>query len=128
MGRRFRPTASKLIERRREKDPRTNQVDIPTFDIDKDYLDKFLGRIFFWSFTMGKVKPYHHATLFRICTHRYVPKQKLPILIEPMFPEGCRIIPVKGYSFRHTFDVKTTHPMKWKEFIQRIVKALEGVL
>lgn len=127
MGKRFRPTASKLVERRRERDPKTSQIDIP-ISIDIEYLNKFLGRIFFWSFTIRKVKPHHHATKLRICTHRYVPKDKIKNLVEGMFPEGVEIKIIRGYPFRHTFDIGVPVPMRVDALIWRIVNALEGVL
>ncbi len=125
MGRRFRPTASKIVEKRVNKP--TSQVKIPSQD-EKEWLDKFSGLIFFWSFTIGKVKPHDHSTIFRVTTHRYVPKHKLFPLVEAAFPEGCKVSLVRGYVFTHSLDVRTTDPMRWDEFILRVTKALEGVL
>ena len=128
MGRRFRPTPSKIVERRRRGNERTSSVDIDINQIDTEYLNKFLGKIFFWSFTIGKVGPHTHTTKFRVCTHRYVPVSKLISLVEETFPDGCKVTPVRGYNFRHTFDVKTAAPMRWDSFVWRITRSLEGVL
>jgi len=128
MGRRFRPTPSKIVERRRQGNERTSSVDIDLSQIDTEYLDKFLGRIFFWSFTIGKIKPHMHTTKFRVVTHRHIPVRKLISLVEETFPDGCRVTPVRGYNFRHTFDVKTASPWRWDDFIWRVTRALEGVL
>lgn len=129
MGRRFRPTPSKIIERRRDKgNERTSSVDIDISQIDEEYLNKFLGKIFFWSFTIGKVKPHTHTTKFRVVTHRHVPVRKLVSLVEKAFPDGSKVTPVRGYNFRHTFDVKTAFPLRWDSFVWRITKSLEDVL
>jgi len=128
LGRRFRPTPSKIAEKRRRGNERTSSVDIDVTQIDKEYLNKFLGKIFFWSFTIGKVNPHTHTTKFRVVTHRHIPKHKLIPLVEKVFPDGCRVTPVRGYSFTHSFDVKTVSPWRWDDFIWRVTKALEGVL
>ncbi len=120
-----RPTASKLAERRANKP--TNQVKMPT-DVEKEWLDTFYGKIFFWSFTFGRVRPSDHSSIFRVCTHRYIPKHKLLPLIDAAFPDGCKTTLVRGYSFTHSFDVRTSAPLMWSTFITRIAKALEDVL
>lgn len=121
----WRPTASKIAEKQANKP--TSRVEIPS-DTDKAWLDAFSGRIFFWSFTIGKIKPHYHDTQFRVVTHRHIPVRKLITLVEGAFPDGSKVTPVMGYNFRHTFDVKTTAPMRWDAFIWHITKALEGAL
>jgi len=103
-------------------------VNIDITQINIEYLDKFLGRIFFWSFTIGKIKPYMHTTRFRVVTHRHIPVRKLISLVEGAFPDGSKVSPVMGYNFRHTFDVHTSAPFRWDAFIWRVTNALEGVL
>ena len=104
------------------------RVDIDLTELDTDYLDKFMGRIAFWSFTYRRIKPESHASKFRIFTHRYIPKDKLARLVEAAFPDGCKVTFILGYKYRHTFDVRTTYPLRWDEFIWRITKSLEAVL
>ncbi len=126
MGKGFRPQASSLVEsRHRKKEPK--QIDL-NGELDEEVLAKAYGKIFFWSFTVTKIKPTDHATVFRVCSHRFINILRVRNLVEPAFPEGCRITPVRGYKYLHTFDVKVTNPLMWKTFIQRIVKALEGVI
>lgn len=103
-------------------------MDIDINQIDTEYLNKFLGKIFFWSFTIGKVNPHTHTTKFRVVTHRHVPIPKLIQLVESAFPGGSKVTPVRGYNFRHTFDVQTSVPLRWDEFIWKITKSLEGAL
>ncbi len=128
MGKRFRPTPSKIAEKRRRGNERTSSVDIDVNQIDTEYLSKFLGKIFFWSFTIGKVNPHTHTTKFRVSTHRHIPKYKLIPLVEGALPDGSKVTPVRGYNFRHTFDVKIASPWRWDSFVWRITKALEEVL
>lgn len=130
MGRRFRPTASRLAEKRLQGNERTSQVDIDLNldQIDKEYLDKFFRKIWFWSFTIRKVRPEMHASKFRVVTHRHIPKDKLIRLIEGAFPDGCKVTLMMGYVYRHTFDVRTPAPMRWDEFIWKVTKSLGGVL
>ncbi len=128
MGRRFRPTASKIVEKRRRGNERTSSVDIDVTQIDEEYLNKFLGKIFFWSFTISKVKPHHHTTKLRISTHNFVPKNKIFHRIEEVFPDGCEIKLVRGYQFTHSFDLKLSNPMRYDEIIWRVTRAMEEVL
>ena len=121
----YRPTPSEIKERRKKES--TQQVFIPPEEIDEEYLDKFLGRIFFWSFTISKIRPDDQTTKFRVCTHRYISPYVLTPLIEKVIP-GCKVNPVAGYSFRHTFDVKTVEPLRWDDFMWLIVNALETKL
>ena len=124
----YRPTASTLAQKRLKGNEKTSSVDIDVSKIDREYLDKFLGKIFFWSFTIGKIKPHMHASKFRVVTHRYIPKYKLIPLVEAAFPDGCKVTLMMGYSFTHTFDVRTTDPMRWDEFISKCTSALETVI
>jgi hypothetical protein len=128
LGKRRGLTDSQLAEVRNNRHEHTAQVYLDPNAIDEEYLNQFLGRIFFWSFGFNKTGPYTHSTKFRVCTHRFIPQHKLSSLVEGAFQNGCEVKPVQGYSFRHTFDVKTTTPLRWDEFVWRIVKALEGVL
>lgn len=121
-----RPRPSYLVEKRKRKEPDTSQVDIPHEKIDPVFLDKFMGKIFFWSFTLYKVRANEHCTKLRVCTHRFVPKHKLFNLVESKFPEGVEVKLVPGYSFRHTFDVKLSIPMRVDTIVWRVVNALEG--
>jgi len=122
----YRPSPSWLKERRRQE--QTQQVFVPINEVDAAFLDKFLGRIFFWSFTVTKVRPNDQATKFRVCTHKYISPYDVTPRVLNYFPEGTQVNFIRGYSFRHTFDVKTPEPMAWREFIWRVVNALEDKL
>ncbi len=128
MGRRFRPTASKIVEKRRQGNERTTSVDIDVNQIDTEYLNKFLGKIYFWSFTIRKIKPFDHTTVLRVTTHRYIPKHKLFNRVEGAFPEGSKVTLVRGYVFTRSFDIRLSKPMRVDTIIWRVTKALEGVL
>ena len=126
MGKRFRPTASKLAEKRANK--KTHKVSLNHVEIDPEWLDKFLGKIFFWSFTIGKIRPSDHTTVLRVTTHNYVPKHKLFPLVEAAFPDGCKVSLVRGYVFTHSFDIRLPEPMRFDKIISRVTKALGDVL
>jgi len=124
--RRYSPSPSQRKEWRRQE--QTQQVFIPIDEIDEEFLNKFLGRIFFWSFTITKVRPDDRATKFRVCTHRYISPYDVTPRVLSYFPEGTRVNFVRGYSFRHTFDIRLPEPMEWREIIWRMVNALEDRL
>ena len=128
MGKGFRPSASRLADNRLQGNEKTHRVDIDLTELDTDYLDKFMGRITFWSFTYRRIKPENHASKFRVVVHRHIPEHKLIPLVESAFPDGCKVTILMGYKYRHTFDVKTTYPLRWDKFIWQITKSLEGAL
>ena len=124
--RNFKPTAAQRKEWRHKEN--TQQVDIKLDEMSEEFLDSFLGRIFFWSFTVTKPRPDDKTTIFRVNTHRFIPRHELIAAIEFAFP-GCKINTVRGYNFRHTFDVKKLQkPMEWSEIIWKTVRALEPYL
>lgn len=131
-GKSLRKLTRKLVwankKRRLDGNERTSSVDIDISQIDRDYLDRFLGKIFYWSFTLGKIKPTTRTSKFRVVTHRHIPRHKLIPLVEAAFPDGCKVTLVRGYSFTHTFDVRTTFPLRWDEFIWKCTNALEDIL
>jgi len=133
MGKGFRPRHSRLKEDRLQEirkkgNERTSKIEIDLVSEDPTYLDKFSGKIWFWSFTVKKVRPTDHVTLLRVTTHRYVPRHNLFNRVEHEFPDGCRIKPVIAYDYRHTFDIRVSQPLRVETIIKRVTKALDGVL
>lgn len=102
----------------------TSQID----SLIDDDLSEYIGRIFFWSFTIRKPKPTDHATKFRVNTFRYIPIHKIIDRIEAAFLEGCKVKPVLGYSFRRTFDVHITNPVTWVEIQRLTTNAIKDLL
>lgn len=128
MTRNFSPTVSERREPRSEKKEGTRKVILNRDEIDIAWLNQFLGKIFFWSFSVTKVLPNTYATKFRVYTKRYIPPEDLFKTVEGEFPDGCKVTLCRPYGWRHTFDVKTANPLMWRVFIMRICKALEGLL
>ena len=91
--------------------------------IDENWLNQFIGKISFWSFSIIKVRPDSKATKFRVFTHQRINFKRIRFLIEGAFP-GCQVIAGWGYKHRHTFDVRVTQPITWREFIWKTVNAL----
>lgn len=77
----------------------------------------------FWSFSFIKVRPDSKATKFRVFTHQRINFKRIKSLIEAAFP-GCNVVACWGYKYRHTFDVRVTQPIMWREFIWKTVKAI----
>ncbi len=133
MGKGFRASASReqsrRINKRRLKGiERALTVDIDITQIDKLYLNKFLGKIHFWSFTVRKIQPSDHTAILRVTTHRHIPKHKLFSRVEGAFPEGSKVSLVRAYVYTHSFDIRLSKPMRVDTIIWRVTKALEGVL
>jgi hypothetical protein len=124
MGRNFVPSKYRRLDKR-HKDP---TVQVPLSVSDEKWLDQFIGKIQFWSFGFFKVKKDTVSTKFRVYTRRRISRQGLSILIKELFEGGCTVTPVFGYKWRNTFDVKLYRPMRWDQFIFRIVKALQDFL
>jgi len=110
------------------KNKRTTKISINTEELDPQWLDRFMGRIFFWSFTVRKVRPSDHTSKLRISTHNYIPKHKLFTQVEAAFPEGCEVKLVPAYQYTHSFDIRLGRPLRFDEIIWRVTKALEDVL
>ncbi len=123
-----RPAPSKLAERRATTNIKTTKVSMNHDEIDPEWLDKFLGKIFFWSFTLKKCRPFDHTSKLRVSTHNFVPRHKLIPFVEEVFPEGCNVKLVRGYNFLHTFDLKLSKPMRFDTIIWRVTNALEDVV
>lgn len=133
MGKGFRVTSSRrkenrLLDIRKKSNERTSKIEMDIVSEDPSYIDKFAGKIWFWSFTVKKVKPLDHVTVLRVTTHRFVPKHKLFHPIERAFPDGCTLKPVIAYAYRHTFDLRVSQPLAVETIIRRVTKALDGVL
>ncbi len=126
MARNFSPTRSKRARKERYYKPRITRVPISVSD--EKWLDQFIRKIQFWSFGFFKVGRDTESTKFRIYTRRKILRKKLIPLIETAFPEGCKVTPVTGYKFRNTFDVKLYDPIRWDQFIFKVVKALQDLL
>lgn len=127
-GKGRRPAAAKLAEKRAFDNRKTTKIFIDPEEIDPLWLNTFLGRIFFWSFTLKKCRPSDHTTKLRVSTHNFVPKYKLFPLVEKAFPEGCEVKLVRGYNFTHSFDLKLSKPLRFDDIIWRVTKSLEDVL
>lgn len=133
--RRFIPTPSQRKGQKKKGRKGSNQTErnmrkvlLHQEEINEEWLNRFSGRIFFWSFSFVKVRPDTLATKFRVYTKRLISKRKLFDAIEGAFPEGCSVEPCWKYRWRHTFDIKTTAPMRWDAFIWRVCKALEELV
>ena len=116
-----------IPKKQRRSSTRTTRIDIPT-DIDKQWLDRFLGKIFFWSFTVHRIRPSDHTSKIRVTTHRYISPYVLIPRVESVFPEGCEIKPVAGYNYRHTFDIRLGKPLRYDTIVWRVTNALEDLL
>ncbi len=135
MGKGSRPTASMLKERRQkrivyaENNESTSIVELDRSQIDVEYLNKFIGKIFFGSYTIRKISsPNIRTSRFSVSTKRHIRARKLIPLVEGAFPRGSKVTLSRGYKYLHEFNVKTAASLRWDEFIWRIVKALEDVL
>ena len=95
--------------------------------VDEVWLNQFIGKITFWSFSFIKVRPTSMASKFRVYTKQRIPLNRGKSLIEAEFP-GCKVVPGWSYRHRHTFDVKVKNAISWSEFIMGTVEALERYL
>ncbi len=122
------PTRHQRRLRRKEERYKPRLTTVPISVSDERWLDQFIRRIQFWSFGFFKVRKDTMSTKFRIYTRNKIFKKKLIPLIEAAFPDGCKVTPVIGYKYRNTFDVKLYRPMRWDQFIFKVVKALQDLL
>ena len=123
-----RPSPAILAEKRASNNRHTTKINIDPEEIDPVWLNKFLGKIFFWSFTVKKTYPSNHTSKLRVSTHNYIPKHKIYPRIEAAFPEGCNVKLVYAYQFTHSFDLHLSKPMRFDAIIWRVTKSLEDVL
>ena len=99
----------------------------PDTFIDEVWLDQFLGKIFFLSHSLVKVRRDSKASKFRVFTKHWIPLAKLSQRIEAAFPE-CTVKPYLFYNKTHTVDVRTNGAITWRDFIWTTVNALESYL
>jgi hypothetical protein len=103
-------------------------MEVPvTGHTDADWLDQYVDRIQFWSYTLFKVRPGDYATKFRVYTQNHIPEAALRKMLIQRMP-GCQVYICWGYKLRNTFDVRFREPVRWDTFIWRCVQALEGYL
>ena len=123
MNNNYRPTPSmRKSQRSRSLNEKATLVHPDTL-IDEDWLDQYQGRISFWSYSFTKVRPDTKSSKFRVYTRQFIPLHRLKQLIQEKIPES-QAYPLWGYSYRHTFDVRTLQPMPWAVFIWETVTAL----
>lgn len=126
-GKGRRPAPSVLAEKR-VTNQRTTKVSIEPNEVDPEWLNKYLGLIFFWSFTFRKCLPSDHTTKLRVSTHNYIPSHKIFPRIEKLFPDGVEVKLVRAYQFTHAFDIKLSKPLRFDDIIWKVTKAMEDIL
>ena len=117
----FQPDKYQYVEKRAMRDRKTTQVQLEV----SEYLDRFIGRISFLTFTIFPVKPSEHVGRMRVCTY----SKKIPMNIVQqclVTSLNCEVVPVNPYSITHSFDVTVPVPITLADFALKIVKALEG--
>ena len=126
---RFKPRASQIAEARHDRKIRDHLFELRSDEvIDVEYLNKYIGKITFFTGTLSYVKPNDYCKRFRFSTTRLVPYKIINSLIYKHLPLDSKMSPASFYKYSHAIDIVFPFGVRVDTFVWRITKALEHQL